>query len=85
MAWKGRRSGGVSPTRALLALSLGVLGYHAAAYASPATWFPIQVPVDRFWLVLLLICVGLSVSAWLDRLQAADAQNAARRDERKNP
>ena len=84
MMWTGRRTGGVSPTRAFLALSLGFLGYHAAAYASPAAWFPIQIPLGRFWLALLLICVGLGISSWLDRRQAADALTASGRNDRQN-
>lgn len=85
LLWHGRRSAGLKPTRMLAALSLGVLGYHAAAYASPAAWFPIQIPRDRLWLTLLLIGAGLVISVWLDRRQLSAPSKVSGPDEEENP
>jgi len=85
LLWTRRKRGVISPTRVFAALSAGLLAYHAAAYASPVAWFPLRVPRENAWLVLVLIGAGLAASAWMDRRQAAEAQSRAGGPDSPNP
>ena len=60
----------VSPGRLVAGMCLVLVGYHVAAYGSPASWFPLQIPADRWWvlvLVVVLALAGTAASEWLER------------------
>jgi len=65
------RENGPSPaTRTAWGLSLVILGYHAFGYVSPASWFPLKVPIDLWWLVPAVAGVCVTASHLLDRSDA---------------
>ncbi len=56
-------------TRYAIGLSAIALGYHLVAWASPPAWFPVSVPIERWWLVV--VGVGLTIGGALfgDRIE----------------
>jgi hypothetical protein len=39
------------PSRLAIGLCLLLLGYHVMAYALPAGWLSLRIPVDRLWIL----------------------------------
>lgn len=64
------------PTRLVVALCLVVVGYHIAAYASPAAWFPLKIPVERWWIMALGVLVAISGAILSDRMERLDDGHA---------
>lgn len=60
------------PTRLVIALCLVVVGYHVAAYGSPAAWFPLKVPFQRWWVLALGVVVAISGAILSDRMERLD-------------
>lgn len=50
------------PTRLAVALSLMIAGYHAGAWASPASWGLLHVPWERGWILAAACAVAVGVS-----------------------
>ena len=55
----------------MLALSIALAGYHAAAWTSPDAWFALKVPVERWWIVALGLGSAIAASLWMDRMDRA--------------
>jgi hypothetical protein len=55
-------------TRHVLGVSLLLLGYHALAYALPATYLPLRVPIDRLWMLGVGVVAANMISLAMDRL-----------------
>lgn len=74
----GRAPRGSVPTRYLLALVILMLGYHLVVWSFPVALTPLQLPRDRWWLVLglgivvVILSVGLDRSTRLDHSRGAD-------------
>ncbi len=49
-----------------------LLGYHVAAWAMPVRWQPLSVPLERWWIVALVVVVGVGGSVWMDRWQGRE-------------
>lgn len=61
---------GVSASsRVAIGLMLVIAGYHAAAWSLPSRWFPLQVPLDRWWVLAGALAVGLSLTLLADRIE----------------
>lgn len=54
-------------SRAVVGLSLMIAGYHVAAYVSPSGWLPLRVPLERAWIMGLVMVVGVGLSLVMDR------------------
>lgn len=66
-AWKlGLRE----PTRMVVGASSILMGYHIAAWVLPARWQPLSVPLERWWMVALVVGLAVGGSLWMDRWQA---------------
>lgn len=65
---KGEPGRGLSnASRAAVGISLMVAGYHVAAYVSPDRWFSLKVPLDRAWLLGVVLVVVVGASLLLDK------------------
>ncbi|GJQ28791.1 MAG: hypothetical protein HBSAPP03_06750 [Phycisphaerae bacterium] len=62
--WRSRLS---APSRAVLGLSLLLLGYHAASWALPDHILPLRVPPHRGWILALALAAAVAASLALDR------------------
>lgn len=69
LARAGRISRLTPPTRMTLGLVLVVVGYHMAAWVLPASWAPLRVPPERWWIVAGGGVVALFGAALADRLE----------------
>ena len=58
------------PTRYVLGLSLLLGAYHLVAYVLPASWTPLRVPGDRFWMLAIALTVACAVSIVVDIVEA---------------
>ncbi len=56
-------------TQMVMGLALVLIAYHIAAWVSPAAWFPLQIPSDRWWAVFLLAGLGIGGSLMAERLE----------------
>ena len=56
-------------TRTVVGLCLLIVGYHVAAYTAPASWDLLRVPVDRAWILGLVLAAAVGVSVGTDRLE----------------
>lgn len=53
----------------VMGLALVLIAYHLAAWVSPAHWFPLQMPRERWWAVFLLAGLGIGGSLLAERLE----------------
>lgn len=60
------------PTRLVVGIGLLLVGYHALAYALPASWLPLRVPIDRLWMLGAGVVCAAAISAAMDRLTEQD-------------
>jgi hypothetical protein len=58
--------------RTALGLGAAVAGYHLAAWTSPASWFPLHVPLDQWWVVLAGILLAAGSALTSERLERAE-------------
>lgn len=56
-------------SRVATGLMLVIVGYHAAAWSLPARWFPLQVPLDRWWVLGSAMAAGLMLTLLADRIE----------------
>jgi hypothetical protein len=56
-------------TQMVMGLALVLIAYHLAAWVSPAHWFPLQMPRERWWAVFLLAGLGIGGSLLAERLE----------------
>lgn len=64
------------PTRLLAGFAALVLGYHLAIWAFPPSLTNLQVPRDRWWLLLLAAAGAVLASVALDRLSTQSRDSA---------
>jgi hypothetical protein len=77
--WRDRRA---YPTRVALGAAILALAYHAAAWASPPSWLPFHVPVERWYLVAVPALVLIASAWWHER---PDATGRGTRPEDRRP
>lgn len=65
-AWVGELT---APTRYAVGLSAIALGYHLVAWASPPAWFPVSVPIERWWLVVIGVVLTIGGALFGDRIE----------------
>lgn len=64
----GRSGRRTSPTRLTTGVCGLIIGYHVLAWALPADWIALRVPLSRWWAVALVTLVALGGSLLADRL-----------------
>lgn len=71
MIWSdaaARRWPGMSrATRATIGLCSVLAGYHLAAYCLPDPWFPLKIPVERWFIVAGIVLIAVFASLGFDR------------------
>lgn len=60
------------PTRYVLGMALLLFAYHLVAYGLPASWVPLRVPEDRFWMLAVALTFGGAISIVVDILEDRD-------------
>ena len=58
------------PTRMVVGASSILMGYHIGAWVMPARWQPLSVPLERWWIVVLIVVLAVGGSLLMDRWQA---------------
>jgi hypothetical protein len=58
-----------APTRYALGLCAIALGYHLVAWASPPAWFPVSVPMERWWVVVAGVALTVGGALLGDRIE----------------
>jgi hypothetical protein len=56
-------------TQVVIGLGLVLIAYHIAAWVSPPQWFALQFPRERWWVVFVLVGIGVGGSLWAERLE----------------
>ncbi len=64
-----------NPTALTLGISLLVLGYHAVAYSLLPVVTLVSVPIDRWWVVVVLCVVVLAGSLFADRIEGGRSES----------
>jgi len=64
-----------NPTTLTLGISLLVLGYHAVAYSLLPVVTLVSVPIDRWWLLVVICVVALAGSVLADRLEGDGSES----------
>lgn len=62
-------AGLTAATRYAMGLSAIALGYHLVAWASPPAWFPVSVPIERWWLVVVGVALAVGGALFGDRIE----------------
>lgn len=57
------------PTQIVIGLGLVLVAYHVAAWVSPPEWFALQIPREQWWVLCVLVGLGVGGSLVAERLE----------------